>query len=365
MRILFALPGLHRIDRGAEVALLSVANGLARRGHNITVYGMGEPRLGAPYTYEKVGGIQRESFEKFPMFPPFRNDTVYEEFTFSLAVLRRFRPSEFDLTVGCSFPFLNCFLRRPILSGKRPAHVFVTQNGDHPARTTNREFQFFGCDGLVCINPDFHSANKEKWFCSLIPNGVDLEKFSSGVRSRQQFGLPENARIVLMVSALIESKRVYQAIKDVAAVKDAVLVVAGDGPERSGILQLAAQHLPKRFVNLNLPPEKMPDLYNSADVFLHMSLAESFGNVFIEAQACGLSVVAHDSPRHRWVCGDTATLIDTETTGMVTTTLESILRRNSKPRRVPDLRKYDWSVITKQYEDFFQTVLLKRNTVAN
>ena len=39
MRVLFALPGLHKIDRGAEVAFISVANELAKAGCQVTLVG--------------------------------------------------------------------------------------------------------------------------------------------------------------------------------------------------------------------------------------------------------------------------------------------------------------------------------------
>src|SRR3546814_15446020 len=57
----------------------------------------------------------------------------------------------------------------------------------------------------------------------------------------------------------------------------------------------------------------MPALYRSADVFLHMSLLESFGNVFIEAWASGLPVIGHDTERLRWILGAESQMIcDTE-----------------------------------------------------
>src|SRR3546814_16103079 len=57
----------------------------------------------------------------------------------------------------------------------------------------------------------------------------------------------------------------------------------------------------------------MPALYRSADVFLHMSLLESFGNVFIEAWASGLPVIGHDTERLRWILGaESQLLCDTE-----------------------------------------------------
>ncbi len=69
MRLLFALPGFHRVDRGAEVALLSVASELARSGDEVTVVGSGKPRAEVPYTYRSLPAVRRERFERFPKFP--------------------------------------------------------------------------------------------------------------------------------------------------------------------------------------------------------------------------------------------------------------------------------------------------------
>ena len=73
----------------------------------------------------------------------------------------------------------------------------------------------------------------------------------------------------------------------------------------------AAKLLPGRFTLLSIPTERMPTLYQTANVFLHLSKEESFGNVFLEAMACGLPVVAHDAPRLRWIVGNDQYLIDT------------------------------------------------------
>ena len=97
-----------------------------------------------------------------------------------------------------------------------------------------------------------------------------------------------------MVSALSLSKRVDVGIEAVSLLPDAHLVVAGDGPQRQALDEMAAHRLPGRFTRLSLNSDQMPALYQSADVFLHLSKEESFGNVFVEAMACGLPIVAHD-----------------------------------------------------------------------
>jgi glycosyltransferase involved in cell wall biosynthesis len=354
MRLLFALPGFHRVDRGAEIALLSVANGLAELGEQVTVIGSGEPRPQASYQYLQARSVPRERFERFPKVPPFRNETAWEDATFAATLLARYSPDEFDATITCAFPFTHLALRRP--SVHRPAHVFVTQNGDWPAREQRSEFRFFDCDGLVCTNPDYFDANRERWTCALIPNGVDLERFSPGEGDRAAFGLPENMPIVLMVSALIQSKRVMDGIRAVAAIEGVFLVVAGDGPLRRDVQQFADQLLPNRFKRLSVPAEKMPLLYCSADVFLHLSLLESFGNVFLEAWASGLPIVAQESSRLRWILGSEHFLCNTTVSLELVQQLRNALDCESDEVR-EGVRRFAWASVASEYQDFIRKLV--------
>lgn len=352
MRLLFALPGFHAQDRGAEVALLAVARALARGGDTVTVMGGGPERPGEPYRYLSIPMVERRRFERFPKLPAFRSETAWEDATFAANLLRRYDPRHYDAVVTCNFPFTHWALRRPA-RGATPLQIFVTQNGDWPARNDRAEFRFFRCDGLVCINPDYEAANRERWRTALIPNGVDLARYRDVPRDRAALGLPKGAPIVLMVSALIETKRVAAGIDAVAALPDAHLVVAGDGPLRSEIDGLAARLLPGRFTRLTLPAGDMPRLYAAADAFLHMSLFESFGNVFVEALASGLPVIGHDTPRLRWIVGERDTLCDTEDPGAVTDAIARALRIG-RGAADPRAAQFDWPVIAAQYRAFLE-----------
>jgi glycosyltransferase involved in cell wall biosynthesis len=278
--------------------------------------------------------------------------------TFVPGLLRRYRPSDYDITLTCSYPFTNWILRRPVLGSSRPPHVFVTQNGDWPAHARNSEYRFFGCEGLVCTNPDFYERNRHRWRCQLIPNGVDCNRFSTGPAQRESFHLPADRLIVLMVSALIPSKRVEDAIEVVSQIPNAHLVVAGNGPLREVIDAAASKKLLGRFTRASVAPELMPSLYRSADVFLHLSKDESFGNAYIEAMACGLPVVAHDSPRSRWIVGDDEFLIDTDDLTAVARQIE--VARNGSAARAKERRiraaTFSWTNVAKMYRSFLQEV---------
>lgn len=357
MRILFALPGLHRVDRGAEIAFISIARELARTGHEVTLLGSGHERPGEPYRYLRAPAIRRERFERYPKIPVFRGETSWEEASFVPGLLRRFKPSDYDVTMTCAYPFTNWALRRPAF-GHRPKHVFVTQNGDWAAFSDNSEYRLFDCDGLICTNPDYLERNRQRYRAVLIPNGVDIGRFRPGNADRGAFGLPSGVPIVLMVSALIASKNVREGIAAVAALPDAVLVVAGDGPLRLEIDDLAGKLLPNRFVNLTVSADRMPDLYRAADVFMHLSVDESFGNVFLEAMATGLPVVAYQSDRTRWIVGDQAYFAIREDPASLPAKIASAL--GAEPGTKNDFVKraqiFSWPAIAMQYETFFKDV---------
>jgi glycosyltransferase involved in cell wall biosynthesis len=362
MRILFALPGLHRVDRGAEIAFISVASELARSGDQVTLIGSGPPRADQPYDYMRAPVISRARFERWPRLPLFRTETAWEEGSFVPGLLQAYDADEYDVTVTCSYPFTNWVLRT-VGGRRRPAHVFVTQNGDWPACSNKAEYRLFGCDGLVCINPDYLERNRERYRCALIANGVDTARFNPGPPERERFGLPLDKPIILMVSAMIASKNVDRGIEAVSALPDATLVVAGDGPLRSDLKRLADQHLAGRYRQVTVPADAMPALYRSADAVLHLSQDESFGNLYVEAMACGVPIVAYDSARTRWILGEEGLLGDADAPSSISDQLVRALARTPADRkRLSDrAMQFEWSGIAGQYRDFFAEVLGARS----
>ena len=165
-----------------------------------------------------------------------------------------------------------------------------------------------------------------------------------------------------MVSALIPSKRISAGITAVGRAPGAHLIVAGDGPLRQEIDALAAQHLPGRYARMTVTPQQMPDLYASADVFLHLSKEESFGNIYIEAMASGLPIVAHDSARLRWIVGDDEFLVDTEKEDAIVTAIAAArgIPQTARQARAARAARFSWTKIGAMYRDFLQDVVARR-----
>lgn len=352
------MPGLHRVDRGAEVAFIEISRELARRGHEVTLCGSGKARPAEPYRFIHVPAISRERFESWPRLPTLRSETGWEEASFAFGLLAKYKPENFDICVTCAYPFTHWVLRRPVLKGKRPKSVFVTQNGDWPACSDKAEFRLFECDGLVCTNPDYFERNQKRYRSALIPNGVDLTRFTPGASERSRFKIPDGP-VVLMVSALISSKNVAEGIAAVAQVPGATLVVAGDGPLRDEIGKLAGELLPGRYHRLTVPAADMPALYRSADTFMHLSVDESFGNVFVEAMASGLPIIAYDTPRTRWIVGDDAFFPKARDPANLASAIRGALaaKHSARSAELERVRDFGWPAIAERYERFFEELL--------
>ena len=341
----------------------SIAQEIAVRGeHEVTLVGSGEPRADRAYQFIHLPAISRERFEAWPKVPFLRHEFMYEELTFAVRLAALPAVGAADVTLTCSYPYVNWALRRP-RRGKRPPHVFVTQNGDWAAQQSGPEPHFFSCEGLICTNPLYLERNRDKWHSTLIPNGVDPRRFTPGPQRKAELGLPTDRPVVLMVSALEAGKRVIEAMHAMADVPDAALVVAGDGPLRDEVDRLAAEILPGRFMRATFRHEQMPDLYRSADLFLHTKIRESFGNVYIEALSCGVAVVAHDDEVTRWILGEHATLVDTDNRQALTAAIVEALRTPSDGTDAAAWahNRYSWDVVAAKYVEFFAGVLARAN----
>ena len=367
----FVLPGLHCIRRGAESAFESVGVQMANDpAFEVTLIGAGMEIPGRNYRYLRVPTMMRDRFESWPRFPPVRNAYRWEELSFTSGLRDVYSPSDYDCTITCSYPFVNWWLRA---KRKRaaPAHIFVTQNGDWPARRENGEYRFFGCDGLVCTNPEFYVRHRSKWKAALIPNGVAVKQFSAAKPNRSALGLPKNASVILMAGALVPRKRILDGITLLRGLRDVFLLIVGDGPMRGEVINAAESALPGRWKLANVPFREMPMVYASCDLLLHMALDESFGNIYVEAMAAGLPVVAQDSGLTRWIFrlqnatstwGPHAWLVQTTKRTEVISALQSALLRR-RPLN-PDVdfvaRSYAWEIVSKKYAAFVREVIGRR-----
>lgn len=125
-------------------------------------------------------------------------------------------------------------------------------------------------------------------------NGADLERFKPLDRSAIRARLDLAGPIWLAVGHLIELKGVHITLAALATTADAILLIAGEGPEKARLRDLANRLgiLSRvRFLG-NVPHAQLCDYYNAADVMVLASSHEGMPNVVLESLACGTPVVA-------------------------------------------------------------------------
>ena len=131
----------------------------------------------------------------------------------------------------------------------------------------------------------------------VIYNGFDAERFAPrkpDADLRRRYA-PGGEDIVLYAGRLIPWKGVQYAISAMADLPEAILLVAGEGHYRSTLEEQARREGVAgrvRFLGM-IPHQELPRLLAVSDVLVATSFAsETFGIALVEAQACGVPVVA-------------------------------------------------------------------------
>jgi glycosyltransferase involved in cell wall biosynthesis len=154
----------------------------------------------------------------------------------------------------------------------------------------------------------------------VIRSVVDVQPFRGGATSdraamRAALDLPVTAPIVLFAGSLDQRKgafelpRYFARVKDIAP--DAHLVVAGEGPARSFLVE--------RFARLGLGADvtllgftpRLPEVIAAADCLIALSSAEGLATVLLLAAAAGTPFVSYevDGPRELITLGATGDVV--------------------------------------------------------
>jgi glycosyltransferase involved in cell wall biosynthesis len=135
-------------------------------------------------------------------------------------------------------------------------------------------------------------------------NTVDVEEFGANASRladrrpelRSALGAEQDDVVVLSVARLAPEKGLDDLVRavDEAADERLLLVVAGEGGERSRLGQLAGELGVKLVLTGDVDWERIVELYVAADVFALLSEREPWAVVVNEAGACGLPLVLSD-----------------------------------------------------------------------
>jgi N-acetyl-alpha-D-glucosaminyl L-malate synthase BshA len=201
----------------------------------------------------------------------------------------------------------------------------------------------------------------------VIPNFVDLEQYPVERPDRSAFAAP-GQKVLLHVSNFRPVKRILDTVKifeKVTREADAVLLMVGEGPERSSAQALARRLGVLDRIHFLGTRREIAQIAGMADVFLLPSELESFGLSALEAMACGIPVVGSDAGglpevvRHA-ESGYLLPVGDIE--GMAERTIE-ILKDDERRREMGEAARhrveslFDAERVVSQYEAVYARVL--------
>jgi glycosyltransferase involved in cell wall biosynthesis len=128
----------------------------------------------------------------------------------------------------------------------------------------------------------------------VVLNGVDTDRFAPGDRiaSRDALGVPRDARVIGIAARLERVKGVDIALAALPRVPDALLLVAGTGSEADALrAQADALRIADRVRFCGLQDD-MPRFWSACDIACLPSRAEGLPLAALEAQSCGIPLVA-------------------------------------------------------------------------
>ena len=146
--------------------------------------------------------------------------------------------------------------------------------------------------------------------------GIPVDRFrrdeSARRRLRAEWGVGTGARVVVSAALFRPGVKVEGLRATMRACArlaerglDPYLVLAGDGPARAELRAEVERLLPGRVRMLGLVDRwRLHEIYSAGDVFAFPGINEGLGMVYLEAQCCGLPVVATDHAGAKDVVAD-------------------------------------------------------------
>ncbi|HDY67082.1 MAG TPA: glycosyltransferase [Candidatus Scalindua sp.] len=204
----------------------------------------------------------------------------------------------------------------------------------------------------------------------LIPNGADLDLLDPSKNRFTYAELGQMAHIknpliehplILSTSALLDGKRLDFLTQAVAKLKKCTLVFAGNGEAKEKLVSLGENLLGRRFIYVGiLARETLATLYRTCDVFCLPSFHEPFGNVFVEAMAANIPVVAHRDEDREWMVGEKGGILtDASDVNKLGSALKEAAQRDWADGPRKNSKRFSWDLIAEKYVSLIEKVLLQ------
>ena len=185
--------------------------------------------------------------------------------------------------------------------------------------------------------------------------GVDTRIFQPAKKRREDN--TEKPK-VLYVGSFQQRKRPYLVIEAARQFPDVEFHLIGSGPLMSFLLKTKEKFRTNNvFFHDHIPLEKLVSSMQAADIFLFPSAREGFPKVTIEAAAAGLPAIVFNNYKPETVLnGETGFIVgdvDEMMEKLAILIKDADLRHKMGERAREHAKKFDWNIITNQWEKEF------------
>ncbi|MDH5189446.1 MAG: glycosyltransferase [Rhodospirillaceae bacterium] len=181
---------------------------------------------------------------------------------------------------------------------------------------------------------------------------------------RKELHVPDSAKLIMAFGRLHENKGFDVLIRALALIPDAYLCIAGEGPEREALENIALKEgvRPRtRFLGWR---EDTAALLGASDVFVCPSRHEPLGNVVIEswAQSCPVVAASSQGPTQLINDGENGLLVPVDDHDAMAVAIKRVLTEGDLRNKISANGRASYEAdftehsVIKQYLDFFQMV---------
>lgn len=247
---------------------------------------------------------------------PFYLGSLWRDWGFARAVCARLREKSFDLVqsherIACCDVFrAGDGVHREWLAQRRRTQGAMGRLGvllnpyHHYVKAAEKKlFRSPRLKAVICISKmvkeeirEYFDVDESK--LHVIYNGVDTEAFHPRLKQqyrasvRAEYGIAPDAPLFLFVGSGFERKGVGMLLQAMTALPGQVrLIVVGKDKRLKYFVELAAKYQLSGKVHFAGALEDVKPVYGAVDALVFPTLYEPFGNVTLEAMACGLPVI--------------------------------------------------------------------------
>ncbi len=419
MNILHVTHNYHPVVGGAELMMKHISEGLARRGHRVTVITSNAPSAEAyvnsriktlPSGSEIINGVLVKRLPILQLPLPIQmllggimiafwrgslpgNDLIRILWNgpYMRGLHRQISETEADLVVAIPFPFLHIY--RASSAARKKGVPLVVIPCSHPldafAFENPRHYRLLRSSQAVIANTGYE---KEYLISMGVPGGkihvagegvspADFDGGDIGIVPgdfRRKYGIDDHEKVILFVGRKTAGKGLRALLSAMQSVwqsdPEVKLVIAGSSTEFFGrVIEPRIAQLPeglgRNVINIDdFKESDKPSFYRDCDIFVLPSKIESFGIVFLEAWICSKPVIGCRTGPVALVVseGQDGLLVpygDAEQLSKAIMRLladEGLRRKLGHNGREKVLRQYTWDRIVSKVERIYQALVQER-----